>query len=229
MWVKSSSLLRLQVVIGTHGKLKAWASKRLLELKGICILVFDEADEMLKADGFADDSVRLIRCGAIHGTPVCNPGKHCSMHKQRNQSLEQSSSSSSRRALGLTLNTALSSNVVAPHPTHPLRVLLVLSPDGADAQSVADSPSIHLLPGCLCVHITRAIRAQNPAVQLLLFSATFNDVVKDFAIKISPKANHVFIAKEELSLDVIAQYNVRCTEKDKKTRLLKVRDGKQTN
>eukprot|EP00951_Prasinocladus_malaysianus_P043877 scaffold555422_cov41-Prasinocladus_malaysianus.AAC.1 len=25
------------------------------------IMVFDEADEMLKADGFADDSIRMIR------------------------------------------------------------------------------------------------------------------------------------------------------------------------
>jgi len=47
-------------------------------------------------------------------------------------------------------------------------------------------------------------------VQLLLFSATFNDIVKRFAMQIAPSANHVFVAKEELSLDVIAQYNVRC-------------------
>ena len=47
-------------------------------------------------------------------------------------------------------------------------------------------------------------------VQLLLFSATFNDIVKKFAMQIAPKANHLFVAKEELSLDVIAQYNVRC-------------------
>jgi superfamily II DNA/RNA helicase len=50
-----------QVVIGTHGKLKTWVSKRLLSLDSVAILVFDEADEMLKADGFADDSVRLIK------------------------------------------------------------------------------------------------------------------------------------------------------------------------
>ena len=46
-------------------------------------------------------------------------------------------------------------------------------------------------------------------VQLLLFSATFNDTVKRFAMQIAPTANHLFVAKEELSLDVIAQYNVR--------------------
>ena len=47
--------------MGTHGKLKAWSSKRLLSLDRITILVFDEADEMLKQETFADDSVRLIR------------------------------------------------------------------------------------------------------------------------------------------------------------------------
>ncbi|KAG2490675.1 hypothetical protein HYH03_010844 [Edaphochlamys debaryana] len=116
-----------QVVVGTHGKLKNWVQKRLLDLEGVAILVFDEADEMLKADGFADDSVRLIK----------------------------------------------------------------------------------------------SIRRKNPGVQLLLFSATFNDVVKRFAINIAPKANQVFVAKEQLSLDVIAQHNVRCPDRGAKTRVLK--------
>lgn len=44
------------MVIGTHGKLKNWVTKRVLEVDRITILVFDEADEMLKADAFADDS-----------------------------------------------------------------------------------------------------------------------------------------------------------------------------
>lgn len=50
-----------QVVIGTHGTLKAWVTKRMLSLENIRIMVFDEADEMLRMDGFGDDSVRLIR------------------------------------------------------------------------------------------------------------------------------------------------------------------------
>lgn len=45
-----------QVIIGTHGRLKNWVAKRQLDVDRICILVFDEADEMLKADAFADDS-----------------------------------------------------------------------------------------------------------------------------------------------------------------------------
>lgn len=55
----------------------------------------------------------------------------------------------------------------------------------------------------------KTIRKRSPNVQLLLFSATFNDKVKSFAQKIAPQANQVFVPKEELSLDVISQYNVR--------------------
>jgi len=119
--------IRDQVVIGTHGRLKNWVSKRLLEVDAINILVFDEADEMLKADAFADDSVRLIK----------------------------------------------------------------------------------------------TIRKKNPATQLLLFSATFNEKVKQFAIKIAPMGNQVFVPKEKLSLDVIKQYNVRCPSRDAKAAVLK--------
>lgn len=37
-----------QVVVGTHGKLKDWISRRMLNTRTMKILVFDEADEMLK-------------------------------------------------------------------------------------------------------------------------------------------------------------------------------------
>jgi ATP-dependent RNA helicase DDX19/DBP5 len=56
-----------QVIVGTHGTLKRWmdarvsSSARVMEVDRICILVFDEADEMLKAQGFRDDSVRMMR------------------------------------------------------------------------------------------------------------------------------------------------------------------------
>lgn len=46
----------VQVVIGTHGRMKNWVSYRQLEIENVVILVFDEADEMLKADAFADDT-----------------------------------------------------------------------------------------------------------------------------------------------------------------------------
>jgi hypothetical protein len=44
---------------------QTWVTKRLLDIDNVRILVFDEADEMLKADGFADDSVSY--CGAGSG------------------------------------------------------------------------------------------------------------------------------------------------------------------
>ena len=37
-----------QVVIGTHGRLHQWMNRRLLPARNLKILVFDEADEMLK-------------------------------------------------------------------------------------------------------------------------------------------------------------------------------------
>ena len=37
-----------QVVIGTHGSLRNWIGKRVMSVRALKILVFDEADEMLK-------------------------------------------------------------------------------------------------------------------------------------------------------------------------------------
>ncbi len=62
---------------------------------------------------------------------------------------------------------------------------------------------------CATVRLIKMLRKKNPSVQLLLFSATFNDRIKAFAVKIAPNANMVFVPKEDLSLDVISQYNVR--------------------
>uniref|UniRef100_A0A061R2Y7 RNA helicase n=1 Tax=Tetraselmis sp. GSL018 TaxID=582737 RepID=A0A061R2Y7_9CHLO len=58
---ESRTKIQDQVIIGTLGKLKSWANKRQLQFRDMRIMVFDEADEMLKADGFADDSIRMIR------------------------------------------------------------------------------------------------------------------------------------------------------------------------
>lgn len=69
--------------------------------------------------------------------------------------------------------------------------------------------------------LIKSIKKKNPDVQLLLFSATFNDSIKRFAMQIAPEANHLFVAKEELSLDVIAQYTVKCPNRDAKIRVLK--------
>jgi hypothetical protein len=71
------------VVIGTHGRLKNWVSKRLLDVSTVAILVFDEADEMLKADAFADDSGELPAAvcwggclGTGHAWQALSPQQH---------------------------------------------------------------------------------------------------------------------------------------------------------
>lgn len=48
-------------MIGTAGKVTNLISSRKLALDRIRILVFDEADEMMKVDGFKDTSVRMIQ------------------------------------------------------------------------------------------------------------------------------------------------------------------------
>lgn len=118
-----------QVVIGTHGKLKNWLSKRTLSVSAVRILVFDEADQMLERDGFAADSMRMIK---------------------------------------------------------------------------------------------QVTKDRQDAVQILLFSATFDESVKHFAQNaVGGKANKVFLAKEQLSLDVIKQCRVRCPVATDKQKVLR--------
>ena len=59
------------------------------------------------------------------------------------------------------------------------------------------------------VRMIQTLRKEAANVQILLFSATFSERVRSFALKIvGPEANQVFVPKEELSLDVIKQYCV---------------------
>uniref|UniRef100_A0A7S0YU80 RNA helicase n=1 Tax=Polytomella parva TaxID=51329 RepID=A0A7S0YU80_9CHLO len=73
------------------------------------------------------------------------------------------------------------------------------------------------------VRLIQRIKAANrrTPVQVLLFSATFNDTVKKFTERLCPKANRVFVPKEDLSLDAIAQYNVRCPTQESKLDVLR--------
>lgn len=73
------------------------------------------------------------------------------------------------------------------------------------------------------LRVIRDIRRHQPDLQILLFSATFDEAVKQFAMKVVPKANHVFVKKEELSLDVIKQYRVKCPDNASKISVLKDR------
>lgn len=60
--------------------------------------------------------------------------------------------------------------------------------------------------------------------QVLLFSATFNELVKDFASRIVKKDyNQLFVKKEELSLESVKQYKVYCPEELTKIMVIKDR------
>lgn len=50
-----------QIVIGTAGRITNLISSRKLVLDNVRVLVFDEADEMMKVDGFKDSSVGMIQ------------------------------------------------------------------------------------------------------------------------------------------------------------------------
>ncbi|KAH9553673.1 hypothetical protein CY35_08G024200 [Sphagnum magellanicum] len=65
--------------------------------------------------------------------------------------------------------------------------------------------------------------ADQMLAQVLLFSATFSDQVKDFALRTIPKANYIFVEKEALSLDVIKQYKIHCPTSSAKIDTLKDR------
>ena len=63
---------------------------------------------------------------------------------------------------------------------------------------------------------TRKIRSKLPkTAQVLLFSATYSDRVRTFAEKVVPKpVATITLAREELSLDKIAQYYIKGAEDD---------------
>eukprot|EP01023_Acetabularia_acetabulum_P035037 TRINITY_DN32_c0_g1_i2.p2 TRINITY_DN32_c0_g1~~TRINITY_DN32_c0_g1_i2.p2 ORF type:complete len:472 (+),score=95.34 TRINITY_DN32_c0_g1_i2:111-1526(+) len=119
-------MIQEQIVVGTHGRLKNWYVRRQLSFTHVKMLVFDEADEMLKREGFADDSIKIIK----------------------------------------------------------------------------------------------AIRKESPEVQILLFSATYNELVKEFVLNIVPDCNRVFVPQDEISLDIIRQYRVNCPDLNSKISLL---------
>ncbi|XP_020577926.1 DEAD-box ATP-dependent RNA helicase 38-like [Phalaenopsis equestris] len=57
--------------------------------------------------------------------------------------------------------------------------------------------------------------------QVLLFSATFNDVVKAFVSRVVKDGNQIFVKKEELTLDKVKQYKVNCPDELAKIEVIK--------
>lgn len=59
-------------------------------------------------------------------------------------------------------------------------------------------------------------------LQVLLFSATFNDTVKNFVSRtVKEDHNKLFVKKEELSLDAVKQYKVYCSDELAKIEVIK--------
>ena len=73
------------------------------------------------------------------------------------------------------------------------------------------------------MRIMRDIQKNRESFQILLFLATFNDNVKMFISKMIPNANQVFVKEEDLSLDAIKQYCVKCPSELAKIKVLKDR------
>ncbi|KAF0696501.1 Aste57867_12757 [Aphanomyces stellatus] len=61
---------------------------------------------------------------------------------------------------------------------------------------------------------------KNPSCQILLFSATYADEVREFAEKMVVNPNIITVKKERLSLDEIKQFWIDCVTHDKKYEIL---------
>ncbi|XP_048573905.1 DEAD-box ATP-dependent RNA helicase 38-like [Triticum urartu] len=69
--------------------------------------------------------------------------------------------------------------------------------------------------------IMRDIQSSAGDCQLLLFSATFNEKVKDFITKVIKEGNQIFVKKEDLTLDKVKQYKVRVPDEIAKIEVIR--------
>ncbi|KAG7961234.1 hypothetical protein I3843_09G005300 [Carya illinoinensis] len=73
------------------------------------------------------------------------------------------------------------------------------------------------------LRIKKDIERASSHCQVLLFSATFNDTVKNFVSRIVKDYNQLFVKKEDLSLESVKQYKVHCPDERAKTLVIKDR------
>ncbi|KAJ8899784.1 hypothetical protein K2173_019484 [Erythroxylum novogranatense] len=71
--------------------------------------------------------------------------------------------------------------------------------------------------------IMKDIEKSNTKCQVLLFSATFDEAVKNFVLKTVKDFNQLFVKKEELSLESVKQYKVNCPDEISKILVIKDR------
>ncbi|CAK9311524.1 unnamed protein product [Citrullus colocynthis] len=74
------------------------------------------------------------------------------------------------------------------------------------------------------LRIMRDIERSSPHCQVLLFTATFDENVKNFVSRVVKKDyNQLFVKKEELSLESVKQYKLICPDELTKIRVIKDR------
>ncbi|CAH8320500.1 unnamed protein product [Eruca vesicaria subsp. sativa] len=71
------------------------------------------------------------------------------------------------------------------------------------------------------LRIMKDIERVNPNYQVLLFSATFNETVKDFVQRTVKSPNQLYVKKEDLALDSVKQYKVVCPKEQDKIEVIK--------
>ncbi|CAN8279083.1 unnamed protein product [Cochlearia groenlandica] len=71
------------------------------------------------------------------------------------------------------------------------------------------------------LRIMKDIERVNPNYQVLLFSATFNETVKDFVGRTVKNPNQLFVKREDLALDSVKQYKVVCPKEENKIEVIK--------
>lgn len=71
------------------------------------------------------------------------------------------------------------------------------------------------------LRIMKEIQRSSGSCQVLLFSATFSETVKDFVSRVVKDGNLIFVKKEELTLDKVKQYKVQCPDELAKMEVIK--------
>ncbi|KAF1860282.1 hypothetical protein Lal_00037620 [Lupinus albus] len=202
-----------QVIIGTPGTIKKWMTFKKLGVTRLKILVFDEADQMLAEDGFKDDSLRIMK------------------------EIEKVNSNCQVVVIGpdwpVQPSTAYVDDLVYVENWKLFPAVLgrgKSGPTGLDQPpTIVLPPGEDRLPRRHHRYLFLAVAISNRFLfftfsdgEVLLFSATFNDIVKNFVSRTVKKDhNKLFVKKEELSLDAVKQYKVHCPDELSKIEVIK--------
>jgi superfamily II DNA/RNA helicase len=204
--------IRAQIVIGTAGKITNLIASRKLTLDNVKVLVFDEADEMMKVDGFKDTSVRMI------------------------QEVRKVSEGVQILLFSATFDDSVKSYVTKVPSQHPAcashEYIAPTYSCSIMGSSQGASGSTRLLPVRHCrercqaalswCSVSRATlsRCSVPRASSAGRAGARCCSCMNACVQIMPSANKVFVEKEQLSLDVIKQYRVDVTGPAQKDEIL---------